>query len=610
MRRYFHKIHKMNLALTPNFILTLLSTLFLALFLFVPCWAGSALSKPALSKLALSKSTLSTPLSQATLTTPATTTAANKPITITILGINDFHGQVSTGRKTNSRPVGGASVLASYLKQGKPELAENTIVAFSGDLVGASPPASGLLNHEPSILFFNSLGNAYCQPSNRMEAKCNVVATLGNHEFDRGQKTMFDLINGANTPPKDKWFPIEIYPGASFPYISANIVNESTGKNLLAPYVIKNVNGVKIAFIGAITKDAPKVILSKKIQGIKFLDEAEAINHYVPEIKAKGADIIAVVIHEGGEQTPYQGATRQDTQVKGRITEIVKHLDDSIDLVLAGHTHSFVNAYLPNQHGKEILVTEAYSYSMGYAEVTLSVDSKNHTIVDKSARIITPYADQAPGNLPDVKSAKIIKFAEDSILPTVTAFLGTLQNDLYKKGNELGESSLGNLIADSFRIGLHADIGMVNPGGIRSDLLAGKVTWGNAYAVQPFSNVAGVLKLSGQDIYDLFEQQWTHEKTIILQISGLNYFYDLNKPLGQRIVAIFKDKQPLQRDKVYSIATNEFLAGGGDGFTVMQRGIFVPAEDADDTDLQIMVKHIKSLPQPFTSVIDGRISKI
>ena len=149
-------------------------------------------------------------------------------IQLKILGINDFHGQISIGRFEGKEPVGGAAILASYLKQGQAGIEENTIITIMGDLVGASPPASALLHDEPTIFFINSLGNTYCTSEDRMNPRCNIVATLGNHEFDKGQTALFDLIYGSNHPPTDNWYPSTQYRGANYPYISANIINEAT----------------------------------------------------------------------------------------------------------------------------------------------------------------------------------------------------------------------------------------------------------------------------------------------------------------------------------------------------------------------------------------------
>ena len=529
--------------------------------------------------------------------------SAHDITTIKILGINDFHGQVSMGRRMNGRPIGGAAVMTSYLRQSQAE-SDSTLITLMGDQVGASSPVSGLLHDEPTIMYLNMLANVHCSKETRMDAECNLVATVGNHEFDKGQSAMFGLIYGTNLPPTDGWLPMSSYPGAVYPYISANIVNEKTGKLLFPPYVIKKVKGISVAFIGAITKNAPDVILNKNIDGVTFLDEADAINRFIPEIRAQGAKIIVVLIHEGGMQSPYEGDTKDNGAVEGRIVDIVNRLDDSVDVVMAGHVHQFVNAMLANQHGKKILVTEAGSYSTAFAEVTLNVDKQNLTVHDKSARVIYTYADQAPGDSPDMNVAKLVKLAEDKVKPKVERQVGTLVNTLEKNGNADGESTLGNLLTDAYRSAMQSDMAIYNNGGIRSDLYAGKVTWGDLFAVQPFSNVVVKLAMSGRDLYALLEQQWRPGKTDILQISGFSYVHDVSKPIGQRIVSITFNGKPLQQDRLYSVATNNFLAAGGDGFSVFKNA---KVTGLGGVDLDELVRYVEKLPQPFSITTDGRI---
>jgi 5'-nucleotidase len=258
--------------------------------------------------------------------------APSKPINIRILGINDFHGQVTGGRNINNHPVGGAAVLASYIKAEQQGMEENTIITMSGDQTGAAPPASGLLKDEPSILFLNTLGNNHCSTQDRMAPQCNVVATMGNHEFDKGFQGMTEMLNGRNTGPTNSWISLPTYPGTNFPVISSNIVDANTGNPLFTPYVIKKIDGVSVGFIGAVLKDAPTIIVGHNIVGIKFLDEAQTINRYIPEMKAKGAEVIVVLIHQGGNQKPYEGNTQLSTTVEGPINDIVKQLDDAVDV--------------------------------------------------------------------------------------------------------------------------------------------------------------------------------------------------------------------------------------------------------------------------------------
>lgn len=528
-------------------------------------------------------------------------------ISLKILGINDFHGQISTGRLIKNQPVGGAAVLAAYLKEAQFGMEDSTIITIMGDQVGASTPASGLLNDEPTILFTNTLGNDHCNPKERQNPLCNIVATVGNHEFDKGQKAMMDLIYGTNNPPTDSWIPLPYYPGASYPYISANIVDSKTEKPIFPPYIIKSVHGISVAFIGAVLKNAADSMFPSNAEGVTFLDEADAINHYIPEIKAKGATVIIVLIHEGGNQKPYEGRTRSNTKVEGRITEIIDRLDDEIDVVMGAHTHQFLNALLHNHNGVNILVTQAYSYSASFAEVTLLIDEKTHKVNHKSARIITTYANRWPGTTPDEKAQHLVHLAEDTVEPIINSYVGTVNNALLRKQNKDGESNIGNLVTDAFRIEMNSDIGITNPHGLRDDISAGNISWGKVYSALPFSNHIVSVSLTGQDIYDLLEQQWMGSYTNMLQVSGLTYTYDLDKPIGQKIVEIKHDNKPLLKEKIYSVATTDFLASGGGIFSVMKRSHMLKV-GANDHDT--LIQYIKKLSQPFSVSIEGRIKQV
>ncbi|HAT8178907.1 TPA: bifunctional metallophosphatase/5'-nucleotidase [Legionella pneumophila] len=534
--------------------------------------------------------------------------SADSPIlNIKILGINDFHGQISSGRTVNNEPVGGAAVLAAYLREAQLGMEDRAIITIMGDLVGASPPSSGLLNDEPSILFINSLGNNQCKPESRMNPLCNIVATIGNHEFDKGQRAMFDLIYGTNNPPTDSWISLPNYPGSSYPYVSANIVDAKSEQSLFPPYTIKRIHNIPVAFIGAVLKNAADSMFPANAEGVKFLDEAESINHYIPEIKAKGVNIIIVLIHEGGDQIPYEGDTQTASAVEGHIKEIVYSLDDEIDVVMGGHTHQFLNAVLPNHNGHKILVTQANSYSAAFAEVTLQIDTKNHTVKSKSAKIITTYANRWPGTNPDAQALEIVKLAEDKIGPIINSHVGTAEYDLLRKQNEAGESSLGNLVADAYRTLMNTDLGITNPSGIRDDLKAGEVNWGNIYSILPFSNRIVTVTLTGNDIYDLLEQQWMGSYINMLQISGFTYTYDSHRPLGHKIIEIRHQNKPLLREKIYTIATSDFLASGNGVFSVMKRGKII---NIGQSDHDTVIAYIKSLPQPFHASIEARIKEV
>ncbi len=219
-------------------------------------------------------------------------------IRIKILAINDFHGQLPPGRIVGGRPVGGAAVLASYLKAAERGIEDRTLIVHAGDHVGASSPVSALLKDEPSIMFFNTLANKYCSSADIMNPLCNIAGITGNHEFDKGVAEMMRLIFGGNHPEGP--FLETPWRGALYPYVVANVIDSKTGRHILPPYVIKKVNGVPIAFIGAVLKDTPSIVSASATEGLTFLDEAESINNYIPELMAKHVRAVIALIHQGG----------------------------------------------------------------------------------------------------------------------------------------------------------------------------------------------------------------------------------------------------------------------------------------------------------------------
>ena len=247
-----------------------------------------------------------------------------------------------------------------------------------------------------------------------------------------------------------------------------------------------------------------------------------------------------------------------------------------VDVVISGHTHTFVNAFLKNRHGKDILVTQAYSYGTAYADIDLEIDRAGKNIVRKSASIVTTYADAGPGLTPDPAVSKLVAAAEAKVGPMIHQVVGQAATDITGEQNGSGESALGNLIADAQRSAFDSDFAFTNPGGIRSDIRKGAVTWAALYDVQPFNNYLVKINLTGRQIYDLLNQQWqqgsdeSHPR--MLQISGLAYTWDSTRPAGSRIVRILRNGIPIDPAASYTVVVNSFLAGGGDGFNVLTNG--------------------------------------
>lgn len=549
----------------------------------------------------------------------ATAVAVPAPVEVTILAINDFHGQLGAGKRTSDRPVGSAAVLAAYLDAAGAGRS-GTLVVHAGDLVSASPPASSLLRDEPTVLFMNHFANDHCRvlhaprpegPAagrwDRGDPRCNMVGTFGNHEFDHGRAELERLLYGGNASSGLVF--VTPYRGAEFPYVTANVVDTATGLPIAPPYVIREVRGVKVAFIGATLKDTPSMVAAAGIRGLTFLDEADAINRYVPEIEQAGVHAIVALIHQGGRQKAYRGETRADAgEVRGAIAGIVGRLDPDVDVVISGHSHAFTNATIPNAGGRPVLVTQAYSSGTAFADIQLGISPVTDDVVSKTASIVTTYADAGPGLHPAPWAAALTAKAEALVAPLTDRVLGRAATDLTRTGTQAGESPLGDLIADAQRHAMGADVALMNSGGIRADIPAGPVTWGQAYAVQPFGNSLVKMSMTGRQLLEVLEQQWHGGKRPgILQVSGLRYAWSEAAPEGERIRDVTVGGSPLRPDAVYSVVASSFLADGGDGFSTLSR---VSEREGGPLDLDAFVEYIKAQREALQPPPADRISRL
>jgi 5'-nucleotidase len=530
----------------------------------------------------------------------------NGNLKVKLLGFNDFHGQLSAGKLVSNRPVGSAGALTSYLKAAQAGIESQTVIVHAGDHVGASPAASALLQDEPSIQWLNLLANSACTYADKTNPACNVVGTLGNHEFDEGKSELLRLLNGGNHVSGP--FLEDPYQGARFPYVSANVVDEVTGRPIILPYVIKQVQGVPIAFVGAVLEATPTIVTPTGVAGLKFLDEADAANRYVPEIKALGVRTIVLLIHQGGSQSSYTSATNTslgNSALNGAdILDVVSRLDSEFDVVVSGHSHSFSNVLVTNAAGKKILVTQAFSAGTAYDDIDLTIDPVSKDVVTKSAKIVTTFADVAPGNAPDAAAAALTAAAEAEVAPLIGQIVGFAPVSYTRAGGSTGESALGDIIADAQNLAQGTQFAFMNPGGIRADLnvpAGGRnITWNDLFTIQPFGNTLVKMNLTGAQIKAVLEQQWTSSSTRILQISGFGYTFDNAAPIGSRIVELHDAaNQPLDPVATYSITCNNFLATGGDGFSAFVGGTNQIGGPVDLDALIEYTEHHNPLPAPL-----------
>jgi 5'-nucleotidase len=499
------------------------------------------------------------------------------PMNLRILAVNDLHGQLSTGRRVAGRLAGGAAYLAAYLKQYRAE-APGALLVHAGDMVGASEPTSALFKDMPTMEFMNRLGFD--------------VGTSGNHEFDRGYAEYKRKVQGGSDPQTGPW------KGANFSYLTANVIDKATGKTIFPAYKIVDTNGARIGFIGVVLKNTPEIVTPSGVAGLEFLDEVESINKATKELQAQGVHAIVVLIHQGGTQN------QQTNQVSGPIVDIANRTDADVDIICSGHTHQFTNAVIAGK-----LVTQAFSYSTAFASIDTTIDRAKRDFVAKKAEIITTFNDSIQ---PDAETAAFVKGFQDKVAPLVSRVVGTASAEITAVQNEAGESALGNLIADAQRSVNNTQMAFMNPGGIRAPLDAGPATYGELFSIQPFANDLVAMKLTGEQIYKLLNQQWQPQAdgtltTRFLQISGLSYTWSDSRAVGDKVVEVRgPDGQPLDRAKVYTVTVNSFLSTGGDGFAVLAGGA---DKVTGPVDLDALVQYVEKLPQPFGAKIEGRIVK-
>lgn len=494
-----------------------------------------------------------------------------------ILAINDFHGYITSTEKLGGRPVGGAAYLSSYFVQREMQ-ANVTLRVHAGDAVGASPPLSGLLQDEPTIEVLSMLGFD--------------VGVPGNHEFDEGLAELYRLQYGGHHDVTG------YFHGSSFPLVAANVIRKDTGEPIFPPFVIKAVLGVPVAFIGVVTAEAPSVITQARVSDLEFGDPVEAVNRWVREIRSLGIEAIVVLAHEGGTLDEDSGL------VEGPIVDIAFGVDDAVDAIVSGHTHQGYAAHIDDK-----LVVQAYSKGTAFADIHLVIDRNTGDVAYSEAEIVTVWADAVE---PDSRILGLIDKYEEEVKPVTERVIATAATDLTRKQSEAGESALGNLIADAHRWVAEADIAFTNPGGIRNDLQAGDVTWGELYVVQPFGNDLVKMTMTGDQILRALNQQWRQAGDSVevkfLQASGIKYAWDPSRPLGDRIVsAALEDGTLLQSDAEYTVAVNGFLASGGDGFTVFAEAC---QRTVVTNDLDALIQFLQSLGRPVEAEIEGRITKL
>ncbi|WP_457391306.1 bifunctional metallophosphatase/5'-nucleotidase [Roseateles sp. P5_E1] len=524
---------------------------------------------------------------------------------LTLLSINDFHGNIQPADPTpllprlpdpatgalKSQPAGGAAYLATALAALKAKNPDALVVA-GGDLIGASPLISNLLRDEPTLTAMSQLGIA--------------ASALGNHELDAGLPELLRQTRGECGAGGCLW---PGYKGPGFPYLGANVLDANTGKPLLPSHVIKQAGALKVAIAGVATLETPHVIVARAIKGIRFADEADTLNALVPQLKAEGAQVLVAVMHEGGVQG--RDASANDPSyacptLTGRVQDIAKRLDPAYAIIIGGHTHQ---AYTCKIDGR--LVVQAGSYGGWITESHLKFDAAGRVLDAQAVNHPVLQSAYAPNPALAALVAQAAALTEAARNKPVT----TLTQGASRNAKEPhGDSALGNLIADSqlafARKQGPADVAFMNPGGIRADLTVkpGKpTTMSDLLAIQPFGNDIVAVTLTGQQLLDILQRQLPKGDAaprMLQPSSTLRYHWRAAADGVAQLVDPRINGEPIDPARNYRVVINNFLSEGGDAQAGFKHG---RDRAVLGTDIDALVELLRDNPLALSQAAPGRI---
>ena len=438
---------------------------------------------------------------------------------IDLLTTNDFHGNLVGGSEA------GAAKLAAYLEYYRSLNAKGTLILDAGDSFQGTP-MSNLLYGSPVVKFFNEVGY--------------TATTVGNHEFDWGIETVLETMKTE---------------GAEFEMLTANVYKDGKLASWAKPYMIKEVNGVKVGIIGMSTPDTAVTAHADYVGMYTFEDPIKIAKALIPKVEAEGADLVILLSH----LPAYQNF---DTlEITGELADFAKGIT-GVDAAIGGHSHNEVKGVI---NGIPVVMASKSGRMIG--NITLYYD----TVTDKVVISEVNTIEVRKGELDVEPNAKIQAIVDEynvELKPVFGEVVGVMGADLMRDYNIT--SAAGNWFADVLREAKDVDFAFTNAGGIRIDVMAGEVTMEKIFEIMPFDNTPVTSVMTGKDIVDVLEQGATLSKGMV-QISGLTFTYDSTKPEYSRVIEVtMADGTPIDLEKEYTVATNDFLAGGQDNYVTLK----------------------------------------
>jgi 5'-nucleotidase/UDP-sugar diphosphatase len=443
--------------------------------------------------------------------------------TLTILHVTDFHGALLSEDAAGSggRPAGGAAVLASYIRAEKAKAGGEVLLVAGGDMMQGSA-VSNLSRGEAVIAFMNVLGFEAC--------------VVGNHEFDWGIGTLKERVEQAD-----------------FPFLAANVFSGRSAARppWLRPWVIVKKNGLKIGIIGVITEDTPIVANPKYLTGLRFARPDSIVNELVAKVRKRGADVVLVLSHLGGTQD-------RDGTVSGPVAAFASKLV-GVDAVLDGHSHTVVSGLV---NSIPVMISGSNGRRLGVMTLRITRGVRA-SLVEQSVK--PTFAEEIQ---PDETTTVLVESYRKKFAAEIERVIAEAAEEI-RGGRQ--ESPFGSLVSDIMRGAVNAQIAFHNSGGIRSNLEKGPIKVREIFKALPFDNTIVTMFLTGEQVRQVLEEGTSSRG--VVQVSGLRFACKQDDPPGQRVKLVFmEDGTPLSPSGRYFVATNDFMANGGDGFVTFKNG--------------------------------------
>jgi 5'-nucleotidase len=477
----------------------------------------------------------------------------NCTVRVTLLELNDVYQFAPVDGGTR----GGLARVMTLKKEIAKE-SPNLLFMLAGDTI--SPSVESITYKGAQMIeSWNALGLDY--------------ATYGNHEFDFGPDVLQQRMRESH-----------------FQWLAANVVDKKTGKPFagMAPFVVREFGGVKVGLFGLVIEETSTE--SHPGPNVDFLDPCETARKIVPQIRASGAKVVVAVTHLS----------------MGEDKKVAQCAD--INVIVGGHEHTL----LQSMSGHTLISKmTADARELGRVDLNISKDTGELESLDFK---VIPVNDQVRDD-PDFD---VVSRKYSNLLATLNEVVGRTSVELDARSaiNRTRETNIGDFVADAFRAATAADVGLTNGGSIRADTIvgAGPLTLRDVLALLPFNNKIVKLQVNGATLLAALEHSLSRtaedsEPGRFPQVSGVRFKFDASRPVGSRIVDLTVNGKPLDKNRNYSVATTDYMVGGGDEYNMFKGvSVLVPKEQWQ-SDANILRKAISAV-RSIDPKVDGRIERL